>query len=976
MTLPGGGGKPGGNSLNKNSVRAKSALKYVVCGGFSDKQKAFIERSFANVEYRADKHSLPNTVNGHALLAGMRQLFEVEALLKIAECTRDIDNVGIVDVGGNARRAGSRCKTQGMRYWSCNPIMDTSDRYRSHTAQQYADNINSCQHPIQTCECLSGFNPSAFLMVDSVYYLEPADIGRLFDQSSQALAGKPDLTPVLAVFHSFPQAGDFSVPDAEFGEGVATVTQDGHVTMSVKGCYKTYKHPNVRPHKPLFYQEGVRAVRLDFNLLTSLGTYNLCMITRTKLTFLQSLYLKDTYRDDFYELDDLTRELVSANVTDPALAQTRISRLTTNKGFPAASLPQCVDATMEKINRMHNRETVHKSYWTVPLWQAFRNSLYSRAPKPIEEPEAVCCAKTQPFTIDRGRDTLAIRVPAEEELLVGRWVKEGRYPDVKPKVAHAKVVGLCWMDAPRFQTCWENMKSALSLRVAQGVERSIDLPPSFPVFEDFWELDFTQGDFPSFDTFITEIYGCRDVPEKVNKMMEAFREANEKIKTDPKAYVREAFKSCLNIQAFLKDEYYPGKFLSAKPRLVMACNTRTEIVFVAYLSAIIANKLKQKQKDWRAAGTDHIIYTAGYTPQELGEWYGRWSGEFPYALSDDFATYEATTHSDLLDLEFAWYWRQCLYNAKVDGPTATRLRCMLADFDRQKRPRIQFQHVFGWTYEREGGRCSGVPNTSIGNSYINAHLHIAALRLFGFERGRDYVMCVCGDDNMILCSQAVYRKAPGLAKAMRKWGVRPTITPFKPSEAEMVEFCSGRFVQYHDKYEFVPKIGRLLAKGINVPLDADAEKYVTPIMTCYYKYSPSSLLRYYGWRWLSMQKNGNDLPEPYIIPGHLIPYGLTAEQFKQALGKPKDPTYHNGAERNVIWKMHKNQYLEEILRVDTGLDMGDPVNIVMKVRPFMDATGRNHKLVDEGMTRRLKELQGGAPVIIRWGDELTDDAWA
>lgn len=62
----------------------------------------------------------------------------------------------------------------------------------------------------------------------------------------------------------------------------------------------------------------------------------------------------------------------------------------------------------------------------------------------------------------------------------------------------------------------------------------------------------------------------------------------------------------------------------------------------------------------------------------------------------------------------------------------------------------------GWRFRRTGGRMSGVPNTSIGNSIINFSTHMDLLECHGFLAGRDFAMAVNGDDNVIFCTEEVY----------------------------------------------------------------------------------------------------------------------------------------------------------------------------------------------------------------------------
>lgn len=62
----------------------------------------------------------------------------------------------------------------------------------------------------------------------------------------------------------------------------------------------------------------------------------------------------------------------------------------------------------------------------------------------------------------------------------------------------------------------------------------------------------------------------------------------------------------------------------------------------------------------------------------------------------------------------------------------------------------------GWRFRRAGGRMSGVPNTSIGNSIINFSTHMDFLERGGYRAGKDFAMAVNGDDNVLFVTRLAY----------------------------------------------------------------------------------------------------------------------------------------------------------------------------------------------------------------------------
>lgn len=106
-------------------------------------------------------------------------------------------------------------------------------------------------------------------------------------------------------------------------------------------------------------------------------------------------------------------------------------------------------------------------------------------------------------------------------------------------------------------------------------------------------------------------------------------------------------------------------------------------------------------------------------------------------------------------------------------------------------------HVQGIPYKREGGRCSGDANTSIGNCFINLFVaYIAHCRL-----GRPIVGFVEGDDGLFLDSDGLADSFEWVATAL---GLR-----LKCVRTNNPKFC-GR---YHDKnWNSTSELARLIPK--------------------------------------------------------------------------------------------------------------------------------------------------------------------
>jgi len=103
---------------------------------------------------------------------------------------------------------------------------------------------------------------------------------------------------------------------------------------------------------------------------------------------------------------------------------------------------------------------------------------------------------------------------------------------------------------------------------------------------------------------------------------------------------------------------------------------------------------------------------------------------------------------------------------------------------------------------------SGVPNTTLYNSVVNAAIATFVFIINGGVPGRDFVMMVRGDDNLMFAK-------PGLEKDMKIWAemLGFTIKVNRRRRIEDVRFCSNAFYPT-DTGDYVPAptLGKCLAK--------------------------------------------------------------------------------------------------------------------------------------------------------------------
>lgn len=199
-------------------------------------------------------------------------------------------------------------------------------------------------------------------------------------------------------------------------------------------------------------------------------------------------------------------------------------------------------------------------------------------------------------------------------------------------------------------------------------------------------------------------------------------------------------------------------------------------------------------------------YASGYTRNKLGLWHQR-SMEFLTAFSSDIVVYEndfsrwdRTVCSELIELEFKVYKWFFKLPAKVQRGLKAQLKNL--GYTRH-----------GVKYTSEGTRKSGDQNTSVGNTILNALIH-----LFIFCEASGITdpsklpirSIFLGDDGYILCDRKLAAKALKISKQIYlELGLKAKA---RIAELHEAEFCSSIFVPVNGTYILAPKPGRILCK--------------------------------------------------------------------------------------------------------------------------------------------------------------------
>jgi len=454
-----------------------------------------------------------------------------------------------------------------------------------------------------------------------------------------------------------------------------------------------------------------------------------------------------------------------------------------------------------------------------------------------------------------------------------------------------KLVGLSWYDAPRLEKDSSSELAGIGLRLGQGTEFAAEYP-RYKIWDVRWEDHAV-----SFDYWLANLYGRRDEPAMVSEYQRCWDRLQR-----GGGHARD-----LHIQAFLKDERYPGKLGKVKPRCVMKVSDLAQQVYVSPFVSALTMSIKRYCREV----DESIVYDCGYTGEETGAWIERMSNRFPYVIENDYSEFEARVTYQALKANHEFY-------LSCGAPSP-----VMKQFMTYYNPIF---HLHGRRFRRIASRCSGVSDTSLGNSYVNALAMAGCLADMGFLKGKDYAIIVKGDDSLCFCTADVIARIDEIEAYIAALGMKAKMVVRSQANGdyEKMEYCSCRLVAGPNGLTLVNKFGRTLASGIQCPHNADWAEYVIPILVQYYCFSPSSLAQWFAWRWLRENTVG-EIDEPIINPLHLRVYGLTVDQYKEGLGIPTGP----------IWKIPDNFVTRSIIDLDCPVDSDGEWNSYRPVVPFM-----------------------------------------
>jgi len=292
----------------------------------------------------------------------------------------------------------------------------------------------------------------------------------------------------------------------------------------------------------------------------------------------------------------------------------------------------------------------------------------------------------------------------------------------------------------------------------------------------------------SSDMYLMNSNAAPSVKKKLRLQFEKFRELG--IDSDSYLDRSDVKKWCIR-ESFVKTENLnyrtPLGINNKAPRLIQGGKKE----FICLVGPWIASLQNSIKKDWDS--NNFICFTSGVKAIEAA----KLVTEFPVWLEDDVSAWDASLCKELLLVEL-WLYKQ------FGAPRATY------NLMKQNVNTVGVTSKGFWYY-RQGCRKSGDPYTSLGNSILNALIHLFIYCRFhriGIRESRDKVrMLVQGDDSLINLPRIDGIDWKG---EMLKFGFK-AIAKYKTQMCN-VEFCSSRLYSCESGITFGPIPGKVMAK--------------------------------------------------------------------------------------------------------------------------------------------------------------------
>jgi len=740
------------------------------------------------------------------------------------------------------------------------PLITAADKHR-HEKYLTSGAFMYCEHKFgveSSCVCS---RPDTWLSVDSLYYLDREDICSALE--------KADL---IAVVH------DFSQPNGEFyGEGKYAVDADGRVSMTVKGSSVAYEHSALGwMRQASCYWDEVNGRGMTWYLVKSVGSsliYRFCHIDQPVMsdpTPMSTALTDPTVYSDSISVEDNcigtiggvalkrltpwggsvvvatgshryvvpkrlvaharmacllqprtpdTFQLVVRKVKEFVVRENTIAHserpecviLASTLGFVAdLEFEQAVmHGMVEKSYEGHEYHTALLSFGYKPVWYSATLLMALLWPvktimaAPYSAVVAAVQGRNNGSMVTKGVVTNFV-LPAYHADVASRVPVLGAsfvfsYDWNKLRVKGAQLCGLAiaqYMPVVSADTPLNEERAIIhralipplpsSARAWDRVSKVLLglLPPKVvrPTQFDIWNARFSKARQTSQRLALESFHACPDV---------------EAVK---RSCVRKAF---IKREKLLKSG--PGGTEDYDPRVIQGTGDLANALLGPYIHAFSKYLCTQ----WNIESA--ITYAAGLNADGLGSWMcSNLEQGYTWFLESDYSRYDVSISVAGLMAE------QDVYRTHGVGKWA---RVVL-----EEQLFVRGKSSHGHTYSIQGTRCSGDPNTSCGNSMLNAGVVVSILVEMGIK---DYRLIVMGDDMVVALRERV---CPDLyAARVAEFGLKAKVKI--TDDPDLVEFCSGRFwITQHGRV-WGPKVGRFMAKiGFSVPVQHDPHGWMKGVL--------------------------------------------------------------------------------------------------------------------------------------------------
>lgn len=763
----------------------------------------------------------------------------------------------VVDVGGNPQR---HRKLGRSNVWSMCPIITAADKHR-HEKFASSGAFMYCDHKFgQVAECACA-HPGTWLSVDSLYYLDRQELCRALQKAD-----------MVAVIH------DFSQPEGNYyGEGKYVVGADGNVSMVVKGSSIAYEHSALGWMRyASCYWDSELDIGMTWYLVKSVGSsliYRFCHIDQpvksdpTPLSLsltdptvyaesmevesnccgtLGGVSLKrlapwggsvvvatESYRyvvpkrlvaharmacllqprtpDTFQLVVRKVKEFVTRENTVPYVDRPECIILASTLGF-VADLEFEQAAVHEMLSRIEDESEYHSSLLSFEkkdVWYTATLLMWFLWPikKIVAAPYTAIVASIQ------GRDNSSLVMKGAVNNLVLPAYHAQRASKM-PVLGASFVFSYQWkkIRTKGAQLCGLAIAQYLpvvSADTPENEERAIihrALIPPLPSNAHAWE---------QVEETLHEL-----LPPKVIRptQFEIWNARFSKTRQKNQRLALENFMACPDIEAvkrscirktFIKREKLlksdPGGIEDYDPRVIQGVGDLANALLGPYIHAFS----KYLSSKWRK--DKPVTYAAGLNAEGLGEWLDLCICEgYTWYLESDYSRYDVSIPVAGLAAE------QSIYKTHGVGKWAQAVL--------QEQMFVRGVSSHGHKYSIKGTRCSGDPNTSCGNSMLNAGVVVTVLKQLGIT---DYKLIVMGDDMVVALREYVDPDMYALAVASYGLSAKAKIT----DDPDLVEFCSGRFWTTKAGRVWGPKVGRFMAKiGFSVPVQHDPHAWMKGVL--------------------------------------------------------------------------------------------------------------------------------------------------